>query len=121
MSRFKNGPYEISAKTTSYSVVAGDFGKFFTTRGAAGAVTFTLPAVTAAMAGAAVEFYSIADQDMIVAGTSGELVTFNNAAADSVAFSTTSEQIGAHVKAICDGTSWLIILGAEETATATVA
>lgn len=121
MSRFKNGPYEISAKAASYTVTTGDFGKFFTTRGATGAITFTLPAVTAGMAGAAVEFFNIADQDMIVAGTAGELVTFNDAAANSVATSTSSEQIGSHIKAICDGTSWLIILSTEETQTATVA
>ena len=111
----------VEAKTTSYAVTSADFGKFLTTRGAGGAITFTLPAVVSGFKGAYVDFYNVADQDMIVAGTAGELVTFNDAAANSVAYSTSSEQIGACVRAFCDGTSWLMILMAEETATMTVA
>lgn len=112
----------ISAKTGDYTVTVSDLGKIFTTRGAAGAVTFTLPAVSSSIpTGVSTLFYNVADQDMIVAGTAGELVTFNDAAANSVAFSTSAEQIGGCLEAVCDGTSWLIIIHGEETATSTVA
>lgn len=108
-------------KTADYTLTAADLGGFFTTRGAAGAVIFTLPAVSASYKGASVEFYNAVDQDMTIAGTAGELITFNDAAANSIAFSTSSEKLGAYVKAVCDGTSWLIIQGVGETQTATVA
>jgi len=112
----------IEAKTAAYSVVfPSDNGKFFTNRGDGDALTFTLPAVTAALEGSWCEFHVVAGQNVAIAGTAGQLVTFNDAAANSVTFSTANELIGAHATAVCDGTSWLIILSTEETQTATVA
>lgn len=111
----------VEAKTTAYSVTAADGGKIFTNRGASGSVTFTLPAVSAAVTGMRVWFYAVAAQNLVVAGTAGELVTFNDAAANSAALQTGSEIIGGCIEAVCDGTSWLIILHTEETQTVTVA
>lgn len=112
----------VEAKTADYTVVVpGDNGKVFTTRGAAGAIIFTLPAITAGSEGFRCWFYNVAGQNMTVQGTAGELVTFNDAGANSVAFSTSSELIGACVMAVSDGTSWLIMVMAEETQTMTVA
>lgn len=106
---------KIQAKVNNYSIVtpatsAGDAsGTLFTTRGAAGAVTFTLPAVTLALAGVWYEFDGVANQNIGVAAAAGTIVTFNNAAATSVTASTAGGKIGAHLRAICDGTSWHVI------------
>jgi hypothetical protein len=110
------------AKTADYTVVAADNGKLFTTQGASAAVTFTLPALAA---GLRYGFYNEADQDMIVAAaTADTMVVFNDLAADSIAFSTTAEQIGSgiEVMANADATKWLVwvYLGAE-TVTPTIA
>lgn len=112
---------DVVAKTAAYTVTAQDGGKIFTNRGDTDAITFTLPAVSAAVTGMRVWFYAVAGQNLAVAGTAGELVTFNDAAANSVTLSTSSEIIGGCIEAVCDGTSWLIILHTEETQTATVA
>lgn len=103
----------ISAQTGNYAVLlptilaTGDpSGTIFTNRGAAGAVTFTLPAVTLAMAGLFYDFVGVANQTFTVAGTAGQVVTFNNAAATSVACSTAGAKIGNHIHAYCDGVSW---------------
>lgn len=113
---------KVVAKTASYTVTTDDlkFGRWFTTRGATGAITFTLMAASAAIAGAWVRFFNVADQDMIVATADEETVSFNDLTADSVAVSTTSEQIGGVIEAVCDGTSWVIWV-ANNGATATVA
>lgn len=98
--------YQILSPATS----AGDAsGTLFTTRGAAGAVTFTLPAITLALAGVWYEFDGVANQNIGVAAAAGTVVTFNNAAAASVTASTAGGKIGAHFRAICDGVSWHVI------------
>jgi hypothetical protein len=99
------------AKTGNYTVaVATDpSGTVFTNRGAGGAVTFTLPAPAPALDGYVYEFVGVANQNIAVAGASaGQIVTFNNAAAASVTCSTSSQKIGAHMIATCDGTSWWV-------------
>lgn len=111
----------VVAKTADYTVVLpDDNGTMFTTRGAAGAIIFTLPAVTAGANGACVWFFNAVAQNMTVASTANEMITFNDVDADQVAFSTGSEVIGACVMAVCDGTSWLICPMTEETQTMTV-
>jgi hypothetical protein len=111
----------VNAKTADYTLTNTDWGAVFTNRGAAGAVTFTLPPVASTPAGAYAEFFVVTDQTVTIAGTAGELTTFNDAAANSVAFSTSAEKLGAAIKAFCDGTKWLIFIQTEETATVTVA
>jgi hypothetical protein len=102
-------------KTADYTVVAptatlGDpSGTQFTTRGAGGAVNFTLPAPSVALIGCTYEFHNTVDQNMTVTAGAGKAVTFNNAAAASLAASTAGQKIGAHIKAVCDGTSWHLI------------
>lgn len=112
---------KVVAKTADYTVTASDMGKIFTTRGATGAVTFTLPAASTQLQGAVVEFYNVADQNMTVAGADEELVAFNDLTADSIAYSTSSEKIGGGFRAVCDGTSWIVVPLATETQTVTVA
>lgn len=112
--------YLVTAKTGNYTITSADFGQVFTTRGAGGAVTFTLPAASG-NAGAWVRFLNAVDQNMAVAGTAGELILFNDAAANSATFSTAGEKIGAAIYAFCDGTSWFIAPEIFEAVTITVA
>jgi hypothetical protein len=115
-------PRLILAKTADYSVLADDGGTLFTTRGASGAVNFTLPATATLTAGWNCDFFSAAAQNMTVtAATADTITTFNDLTADSVAFSTSSELIGASVRMTWDGTGWLCQVMAEETQTMTVA
>lgn len=106
----------IVAKVNNYQIVSpmtatgGDpSGTCFTTRGAAGAVTFTLPAITPNQAGVEYEFDGVANQNIGVAAAAGTVVTFNNAAATSVTASTAGGKIGAHFHAWCDGISWHVV------------
>jgi len=117
----------VQAKTADYTLAATDSGSVLTTRGAAGAVNFTLPTVAAGLAGTDVLIYVAADQNVtLTAQTNGQLVLFNDAAANTVALSTASEKVGGCFRVICDGTSWLVIPllwpdvgGAAQTATVT--
>lgn len=99
----------IKAKTAAYDVLATESGTIFTTRGAGSSVTFTLPAVTNLPIGVEYTFYNIAATGMVVAsnGSSDNIVTLNDAAADTITCTTTSRMIGAAVRVIWDGTAWL--------------
>ena len=113
--------FSIVAKTASYTVKSSDFFTVFTTRGATGAVTFTLPTASSVNKGDLVIFINVADQNMLVAGTAAGLVVYNNAAATSIAYQTSSEKIAGAFLAISDGTSWIVLPIATETQTVTVA
>jgi hypothetical protein len=114
---------KIEAKTASYQVVAADIGKILTTYGASGAVTFTLPVTTSILTGWHCRFFQAADQNMIIAsyGSSDDIVTKNDLAADTITFSTATELIGNGVEVVWDGTKWLAFLMTEETVTVTIA
>jgi len=101
----------IAAKTASYSVLPSDWGKTFTTRGATAAITFTLPAVTSLTAGVWFRFFGVSAYGFTVAsnGSSDNIITKNDAGADSITCTTTSLMIGACVRVIFDGTSWLAL------------
>lgn len=80
------------SKTAAYTVVAADNFTLFDNIGATGAVTFTLPALAN---GYLFGFLVQADQNVTVASAAGDdMVAFNDASADSVAFSTSGEKIG---------------------------
>lgn len=113
----------VRAKTADYTIVTGTDPSFtlFTNRGASGAVIFTLPAPAASIAGTIYDFLGIADQNLSVkTATADTLIALNDVAADSVAASTSSQKIGASLRAVCDGTSW-IVFGNAVGVTATVA
>lgn len=111
----------VSAKTASYTVVAADGGKLFTTTGASGAVTFTLPAIAGIVAGWFVEFFNTVGQNMIITAPAGLLVAMNNAAATTATFSTAGELIGAGARVTFDGAKYLLqMISASETVTPTI-
>lgn len=95
---------KVTAKTTSYTVLAAESGTIFTTTGATAALTFTLPAIS----DGPFVFYFLSGADVamtVTAETVDTMVTFNDLAADSVALSTASEIIGGGVMVVCDGTT----------------
>ena len=104
-------PYQKEgAKTANYTVVAADAGTLFTTTGATGAVTFTLPALAAGLG--PFGFLNVVDQNMTVASAAGDdIVALNDASADSLAFSTANQKIGGHLVFFCNaaGTKWYAI------------
>lgn len=97
----------VEAKTTAYTVVAGDCGKLFTNRGAVGSVTFTLPVTSSQLNGWWAEFYTVAAQAIVIATNPADtLIVHADATADSV---TTAATIGQHFRVICDGTGFALI------------
>ena len=99
---------EIIAKTADYVMKADDIGKLFTNRGASGAVTLTLPPTNTIENGWGVDVFVVADQNLTVETPDADtLVAFNDANADSAAFSTASEKVGGGGRFIWDGTGWL--------------
>lgn len=109
------------AKTTDYTITTADRNCRFTNAGASGAVNFTLPAN--ARLGLEYWFNVVADQNLIVtAGTADTLIVFNDIAADSIAFQTSSEKVGGAFHVFGDGSKWVVevMLGAE-TQTPTIA
>jgi hypothetical protein len=106
---YKRGP--IIAKATAYSVETYMSGTIFTTRGASGAVTFTLPALAGSY-GCYYRFINIVNQNMTIATDAATefIVGFNNATTGvNVAFSTTSEKFGAVVDVYSIGTTWIAV------------
>lgn len=99
----------IKAKTSDYTVTAEESGVIFTNRGASSAVTFTLPAVTNLPIGVHYDFYGVSASGFAVAsnGSQDNIVTLNDAGADSITCTSTSKIIGASISVIWDGTSWL--------------
>lgn len=97
----------VEAKTSAYSVVAGDCGKLFTNRGAVGSVTFTLPVTSSILNGWWCEFATVAAQAIVIASNPVDtLIVHADATADSV---TTAATIGQHLKVICDGTGFFVV------------
>jgi hypothetical protein len=95
---------KVVTKTAAYTCKAYESGTIFVTTGNTAALTFTLPPISDGPW--IFWFVNGADQNMIVASeTADTLVTFNDLAADSVAYQTSSEKIGGLIIAFSDGTS----------------
>ena len=99
-------PRGVYRKSANYTVVAGDNGLLFL---ATAAVTFTLPTK---QNGLAFRFQQTADGNLVIAGA-GDIVHKNNAAANTVTFSTAGEKIGSQVLVECVYTAaatlkWLV-------------
>jgi hypothetical protein len=111
----------MEAKTASYTCTIQDSGTVFHTTGATTAVVFTLPQITAGPFW--FKFICGADVAMTITSAVADTeVTFNDLAADSVAFQTSSEMIGGSVEVWCDGTTLFVIPSlASEGQTVTIA
>lgn len=109
---FQNLYRQIVAKTAAYQIVPKDIGKIFTNTGATAAVTFTLPPVADLTAGWWCKFFITVDFAVTIAsyGSADNIAGLNDAAADSIAFSTSNEIIGAGAEFVWDGTQWLAFL-----------
>ena len=113
-----NGARKTATKTANYTCTQADSGTYFNTLGASGEVDFTLPAV-ASSAGVWYRFTAAANQVMKVIAPASTLVTYNNAAATSVATGTVD--IGHGFELVCDGAMWYAIPMMYVTANTTVA
>ena len=87
-------PRGVYRKSTNYTVLAADNGLLFL---ATAAATFTLPTK---QNGLAFRFLQTADANLVISG-SADIIHKNNAAANTVTFSTASEKIGSHVLVEC--------------------
>jgi len=95
-------------KTASYTVTLADSGTIFTNSGDADAIVYTLPTVI--QKGFFAIFINMVDQDMTITnGTADDLVAHDDTAADGVAFSTASNQIGQAVLVFCNGTEYVAL------------
>lgn len=111
---------KIVAITGTRTLKSSESGTIFHNVGMTAGVTVTLPAISDGpfyfkiLQGAA---YGIT----VTAATADTIITFNDAAADSVVFSTSSEIIGGHYEVICDGTSLFVLpILASEAQTVTI-
>lgn len=103
----------VTAKTASYAVLASDNGTIFTTTGAGGAVTFTLPSL---QAGLEYTFVGTAAQNMIVTATTELLKGSANASPAAAISAITATVAGgtaanrySSIRVVCDGTNWLVV------------
>ena len=111
----------VVAKTADYTLLASDSGTVFTTGGATTQVEFTLPAV-ANSDGLVYWFINAKDSEMKLSAPTGTLCGFNDIAANSLAYTTASNQAGCGFMAVCDGTKWYVgCMPGQDSATITLA
>lgn len=108
------GPRREITKTTDYTVTTADNGALFTST-ASGALVFTLPAVAK---GLVFEFLNLVNQNMTITATAAVIVALNSAGSTNVAFSTSSQKIGARIRleANAAGDKWLATIANGATA-----
>jgi hypothetical protein len=99
----------VTAKIADYPLTGADTGGFFTNTGATGAVIFTLPAV-ATSTGWWYDIMVTAAQTVTITAPANKLVTFNNAAATSIAFDQVGKKVGMGVRVTCDGAKWIVAI-----------
>jgi len=104
------GPIKLKvlSKTADYTLTRADSGAIVTNTGATSAVNFTLPSI--AESGLFYFVVVTADQTVTVtAATADTLITFNDLAADSIAFSTASTKIGGVIFVVANGSKWTAV------------
>lgn len=102
------GAKVFEVKAASWTATKADSGKIFLVYGGTAAVTVTLPKISDGPF--MFEVFNCQDQSLtITAETADTMITYNDLAADSFAFSTSSEKIGAGVRVMCDGTKLLVV------------
>jgi hypothetical protein len=105
-------PYKAqTAKTGNYTIVAGDNNTEFTTLGAGGSVTFTLPAIGP---GYNFGFLALANQNMVITSAEGsnmvQPTAGNTLTGGTLTFSTGSQKIGstARLRTNPAGNIWIV-------------
>ena len=107
---------------TTLTIGPGDAGKVFCNVGAAGNIAYTVQSAALFRPGDEIKILSAAAGTTTVSFTAGQLITFNDVAANSVALSTTNEIIGGGFIFTCVSASkWHCQFLCEETQTVTVA
>lgn len=107
---------------TTLTIGPHDAGKVFTNLGNTGNVAYTVQTAANFRPGDQITVLSCDDGTLTVSFTAGQLITFNNAAATSVALSTSSEIIGGGFVFTClSAAKWHCLVLCEETQTVTVA
>ncbi len=102
--------------TSAKTLVESDSGKVFDNTGDADALIFTLPAVS--LTGWHAWFMCTVDEDMTILSADLDLmVVDDDATADSIGLTTTTQQIGNGFYVLSDGTKWLVAVfhGIEDT------
>ncbi len=108
--RQPGGHREVIAVTANTTLTDNDVGKIITNRGAAGAVTITLPTPNVTNKGGTITVLAQADQNLTVTcATLDTLVILNDLAADSVALTTVAQKIGGGMDFLSDGTGWQVL------------
>jgi hypothetical protein len=103
------GPNMVQSKTANYALVAADTGSYFDNTGAAGSVTFTLPAV-ATSKGFTAYFFCVVNQPFIITAPAGTLVGANSSTNTTYTDGGTGKRIGTSIFAYCNGINWFIFL-----------
>lgn len=107
---------------TTLTIGPGDAGKTFCNVGAGGNIAYTIQTAANFRPGDEIKILSAAAGTTTVSFTTGELIAFNDVAANSVALSTSSEIIGGGFLFTCVSSSkWHCCPLTEETQTVTVA
>ncbi len=107
---------------TALTIGPGDAGKIFSNLGNTGNVAYTFQSAALFRPGDQITVLSADDGTLTCAFTAGQLITFNNVAATSVALSTSSEIIGGGFIFTClSAAKWHVLVMCEETQTVTVA
>ena len=105
----------------SRTVTDAELNSMFTNRGSVGAVVLTLPSAVGRK-GRWVRVMGIVDETFgFTSAVSGQLISKNDASADSANMATAGDQIGSMIEAISDGTSWIVYPIAEGAVVFTVA
>jgi hypothetical protein len=107
---------------TAMTVTPHDVGKVLTNLANTGNVAYTFQTAANFRPGDQITVLSCDDGTLTCAFTAGQLITFNNAAATSVALSTAGEIIGGGFIFTClSAAKWHCLVLCEETQTVTVA
>ena len=116
---FNNSPprsrRRVVAKTANYICVDKDSGTVFTTEGAGGSITFTLPAVT--LTGWWATFVNLAAQNMTISSAEGGNIVGRDsvgAAEDltlnTITFGTSPHRTGNGLTLVSTGTRWVVLM-----------
>jgi len=95
------GQRTVEVKTANYTLTANDCGKTFTNEGAGAAVTFALPAATAARVGLWYRFVAKASQEIRIDPNGTETIALDTGAQQAAGAYITFNLIGERVSVEC--------------------